>query len=747
MQHPWSWRRTFTALAVAALGTGVAAPVASSAATTARKSAVADCPWLNTSLPTKTRVNLLVSHMTLDQQASLMKVSPGSGAFAGHQVLTPAIPELCLPAQTQADGPRGWLRGGATEFPAPIAVAATMDPSIARAYGQAIGDEFATKGVVMAHAPTVNLARIPEWGRIWESFGEDTYLTTLLGDEDIKGIQSNGVIADVKHIAEYNQEKHTHPATFAAGEVPVNTLIDNRTMRETELSVFESAVRDANVRAMMCSFTVINGVPACQSPQIMGWLRNRLGFDGMVRSDRPTTVTNLAQAIDQGMDQSFDFTPQQIVALVNDGLITKEQVATAAYHILLPMFEYGVIDRPQTNTTGVEASTPRNRKTALKTAVESTVLLRNQRAILPLARPKVRSLAVVGSDASTKPVTSACYCAFGLNLPPSPRLVTPLSAISERAAEDNISVTYSEGDRTGDPAQDAADIAAAVAAAKKADVAVVFAGLNAGEGADLSSATLSGDGRTDRDQLIEAVADANPNTVVVLNTANPVLMPWLDKVAGVVEGWYAGEVHGTAIASILYGDANPSGKLPVTFPASADQSLSFSPVRYPGVNGTEKYSEGLNIGYKWYDANGLKPLFPFGYGLSYTTFSFTNIRVTPANVNGRKLDPSVDPDVVVATVKVTVTNTGSRTGKEVAQLYLTDPAEADEPVRQLRGVQPVTLNPNERAKVSFDLTARDLAYFSDATDGWHVAPGRYEVMVGNSSALASLRLTDAFTVR
>jgi beta-glucosidase len=499
---------------------------------------------------------------------------------------------------------------------------------------------------------------------------------------------------------------------------------------------------------MMCSFTVINSAPACQSPQIMGWLRKSLGFDGMVRSDRPTTVTNLVKAVDQGMDQSFEFTPEQVLAAVNDGLLAPEQVATAAYHIVLPAFEFGIMDRPWTNTSNADVSTPRNKAVALRVAQQGTVLLRNEGRTLPLRGPRLRSIAVIGSDASTDPVTGPNYSAFGFKLPPSPNLVTPLTAITERAHSEGIPVTYAEGDHTGDPTKDADEIAAAAAAASRASVAIVFVGLNAGEGADLSSATLAGDGdRSDRDQLIEAVAAANPNTIVVLNTANPVLMPWNNKVAGIVQAWYPGQVSGPAISSILFGDVNPSGKLPVTIPTQASQSLSADPARYPGVNGTEEYSEGLNIGYKWYNANNFTPLYPFGYGLSYTTFSFSKIHVTHSTLHSRRIDPNGSPDDVVATVRATVTNTGDRTGKEIAQLYLTDPAAANEPERQLRGVQPVTLEPHQRATVTFDLTASDLAYYSDADSSWHVAPGPYGVSVGDSSAIASLPLRDTLTVR
>lgn len=735
MQRRIPLRRRMLATAI---GAGLALSLTTAAGgAAAQPQAQARCPWLNTALPTPARVHLLVSHMTLEQQASLMKVLPGTGAYQGYQVMTPPIPELCLPALIQQDGPAAVLSTGVTEFPAPIALAATFDPEMAHSYGDALGSEFRGKGIMMAHAPNVNLVRVPQWGRDFETLGEDPYLTAHLAVPEIRAIQGNGVVADVKHIAEYNQDLHVHPASFVPGEVPVDVAISTRTMQETELAVFEAAIRKGHAGAAMCSFTVINGEPACQNPQIMGGLRNTMGFDGMIRSDRPSTVTNLPRAIDQGMDQSFEFTPEQILAAVHAGELTRRQIATAAEHILLPMFQVGVMDRPWQNTIAANVSTPANQQVALRTAEQSTVLLRNENNALPLDRGA--SIAVIGAPASTDPITRQAF--FGWKPPLSPGLVTPLQAITARAPH----VIYEEGAPSGDPVQDAKDIAAAVNAARSSQVAIVFAGIRAGEGRDLQSNTLAGDGiRTDQDQLIEAVAKANPNTIVVLDTANPVLMPWRDDVAGIVEGWYGGQLGGEAVAKVLFGEVNPSGKLPMTFPATAEQPLSADATRYPGVNGQESYSEGLDIGYKWYDANNLTPLYPFGYGLSYTTFAFSGIRVSARD---RAVDPNRSPDAVVATVRATVTNTGTRAGREVGQLYLTDPASAGEPVRQLRGFQPVTLDPGQAATVTFTLTARDLAYFDDRAGSWRTAAGRYQVSVGSSSAPEDLPLTAAFTIR
>ena len=721
-------------IAAAALLIGGTASIAgfTASSASAESTSLSQCPWLDSSLPVTQRVNMLVAHMTLGQQASLMAVQKG-GDYAKYQVYTNPIPELCVPAITQGDGPDRVRNPatGVTAFPAPIALGATFDPSLAAEFGDALGTEFHGKGVMMAHAPNANLARVPEWGRNWETYGEDTYLTTHLSDPEIQAVQSQGVIDDVKHIAEYNQEANVH---VTATKPHDNVLIGKRTMMETELPVFGSAFRDAHAESGMCSFTEINGVPACQNPDIMSWLRNDVGFEGMIRADgapnAKTPINDLPAAVSVGMDQS-SFSADTIMADVNAGEISPAEIAAAAKQILLPVFQAGIMDRPWDYTPDANVSTPAHQQTALTIAERGVVLLRNQSNVLPFTADTVKSIAVIGADASTDIESST-----------SPGTVTPLQGITDRAGS-QTAVSYVEGDHTGNAATDAAGIQAAADAARSANVAVVFAGVGGSEGHDLQSATLSGDGvRTDQDQLIETVAKANPHTVVVLNTANPVLMPWNDQVAGVIEAWRPGQVDGTAIAHLLFGDVNPSGKLPLTFPASSSQPLSADPNRYPGVNGTEEYSEGLDIGYKWYDANGLTPLYPFGYGLSYTRFRFSRLSVTPANARG--VDPNRAPNRVVTTAHAWVTNTGSRAGTEVAQLYLGDPSSAGEPVRQLRGFQPVTLAPGQSKEVTFPLTARDLAYWNTGSSSWTVAPGTYQVRAGDSSALNDLSLHTSF---
>lgn len=728
-------RRSGGATVIAAILSAAALAAVVGLVASADRGTDVQCPWLNAALPLTQRVDMLVSSMTLPQQATLMQLHRHTAPYARYQGYTDPIPERCVPAITEGDGPNVVRTGrsGATAFPAPITLAATFDPSLADAVGHALGAEFHGKGVMMAHVPNSNLAVNPQWGRTFETFGEDTYLDTHLSNPEIRGIQSNGVIADVKHIAEYQQERGEHPAF---NRVPqVDLVVDQRTMIETELSVFESAFKDAHALSGMCSFTKINRVPACQNPAIMSWLRNAVGFPGMIRSDRPTTVTDIPKAVSLGMDQSFEISSATILGDVAAGRISRDQVATAAKQILLPVFQAGIMDRPWSYTPDADVSSADHRQTALTIAERGAVLLRNQSNMLPLNADSVKSIAVVGAHASA-------------NVPSYSRAATtatPLQAISDRAGS-RVRVTYVEGDHSGDATTDGAGVRAAADAARSADVALVFVGVGGSEGTDLTSATLSGDGRkTDQDQLVEAVAAANPRTAVVLNTANPVLMPWKSQVAGIVEAWRPGQMDGTAIAHVLFGDVNPSGKLPVTFPATADQSLTADPSRYPGVNGTETFSEGLDIGYKWFDAHGLTPLYPFGYGLSYTTFAFSDIEVTPgaAVIHGPAVDPHTNPNEVVAQVRATVQNTGSRAGTDVAQMYLTDPASANEPIRQLRGFKPVTLAPGAHTTVTFPLTARDLAYWSAGTGKWTIPMGEFAIHVGDSSALPDLPLTDS----
>jgi beta-glucosidase len=849
----------------------------------------ASCPWLDTSLTVDQRVSELVAAMTLDQKISLMQIEAGSGAFAGYQTFIPPIPGLCVPALVLEDDSAGVANGtaGVTQLPAPIAAASTFDTGVLHDYGAVIGGEMSGKGINDALAPTVNLVRVPQWGRAFESLGEDPYLTTKLGDADIEGIQSQGVIADVKHYAEYNQEANRTPSLGLD-----NVVASERTLQETELAIFGSAVQDAHADAVMCAFPAVNGTLACEDPYLLQTvLRGQFGFKGDIRADNPAPVSDEVKAANAGLDQTRTpfFGASSLTAEVQDGQISEATIDDAASAILYSMFSAGLFDHGPTGTIDANVSTPEHVAFARDTAEQSAVLLRDVHGALPLGSGHLHSVAVIGADADRYAETSGGGSGYVV----SGNVVTPLQAITDRAGP-GVNVTYSMGsgpydalpdipasalstadgsgpgvtdqiypnaNLTGTPAVTStattidregtssplpgsapsnnwserwtgtlsppvtgtyqfsltcdrpcqltvggqlaidnskaaafmahhtatgtADLTAgqpatiavtyrhtapagttsplqlgsvaqlgwlppgttpqsvtdAASAAAKAQVAIVFAGTFQGEAFDQPSLNLSG---VD-DQLIEAVAQANPHTIVVLNTGGPVLMPWLSDVSAVLEGWYPGQEDGTAIASLLFGDTDPGGKLPVTFPADPSQPLSADPARYPGVDGQVQYSEGLDIGYRWYDANNLTPLFPFGYGLSYTRFLFSQLQVTPF-VPARDIDPNGGPSKVVAVARARVTNIGPRDGTEVAQLYLGDPSSTGEPVRQLRGFSRVELAPGHSARVTLPLTARDLAFWDSGAHDWTVSPGKYRVYVGDSAALPSLPLRGSFVV-
>jgi beta-glucosidase len=690
------------------------------------------CPWLDQSLPVDTRVSELTAAMTLQQKLSLMQLVPGAGAYSGYEHYVPPIPELCVPAIVQQDGPAGVAGGltGVTQLPAPIAAASTFSPSIMRSYGATIGSEMRGKGIDDALAPMLNLLRVPQWGRAFESLGEDPFLTSQLGDADIEGIQSQGVIADVKHYIDYNQETGRTPTSAPLDD----DIISTRTMRETELSLFESAIKDAQAGGIMCAFPLINGIFTCQDPYLLtSVLRDQFGFKGYIRSDNPAPITSDVEAVNAGLDQAVapQLDPTGLRADVQAGSVSQATITGAAGAILYPMFQLGIFNDPPTGTIAANVSAPADQAFALQTAEDGTVLLQNEKRLLPLRPSRLSSIAVIGADAAESPVTAG----GGSGAVSADSVITPSAAIQARAGS-SVGVSYSPG--TG---SSGAVRMRAVRAARKAHVAIVFVGRFEREGVDLPNLRLP----AADDQLIRAVARANKHTIVVLNTGGPVLMPWIRHVQGVLEAWYPGQEDGSAIAAVLFGDVDPGGKLPVTFPANAGQPLSAARSRWPGRGGEVTYSEGLDIGYRWYDAHHYTPLFPFGFGLSYTSFSFSRLRITTFTTHG--LDPNGRPEQVVAVIRARVANSGPRLGSDVAQLYLADPPSTGEPLRQLRGFSRVLLAAHHGSSVTLPLTARDLAYWSPRSQRWVVAGGKYGVYVGDSSSLSDLPLRGSLTLR
>jgi beta-glucosidase len=592
----------------------------------------------------------------------------------------------------------------ATALPAPVALAATFDTGLAHLYGVTEGRETANVGHNLLEAPDVNIVRVPQGGRAFENYGEDPHLAGQLAVANIDGIQSQGVMAEVKHYAANDQE--TNRKT-------INEEIDNRTLHEIHLPAFEDAVKKANVSTVMCAYPAINGSFSCENKYLLtDVLRNQWGFPGMIQSDASATHTAVG-SVDAGQDLELrDHGPydEELKQAVLDGKVSMAALDTMIVRRLATEIRFGLFDHPAT-ITPIDAAA--GGAAARTIAEQSTVLLKNTGGQLPLNAGKLHSIAVIGQYANQ------VHPGGGGSSHVNPLYtVSPLQAIVHRVAPGTAVTT----DTGADPAQ-------AAQVAKAADVAVVIVSDVEREGADRPNMSLTGN----QDQLVQSVAAANPHTVVVVDSGAPVLMPWVDSVPAILEAWYPGEEDGSALAGILFGDVNPSGKLPVTFPRAENQTPIASPERWPGVNGTAHYAEGLEVGYRWYDAQGQDPLFPFGYGLSYTTFSFKHLAVSP------RLDPGGH-----VTVGVDVTNTGRRAGSDVVQAYVSFPASAGEPPHQLKGFAKVSLRPGQTRHVTLRLDERAFSIWDPAAQQWTTVDGKYQVSVGDSSR--NLPLTGAVTV-
>ncbi|WP_100059429.1 glycoside hydrolase family 3 C-terminal domain-containing protein [Leifsonia xyli] len=700
----------------------------------------AGCPWMDTTKSPQKRAQLLLAASTLDQKLRWLDEqaanNPTQTTFNG--VTYPAqVP--CTPKVVYSDGP-DYVRGasGVTIFPAQLSLASSFDADLAYAKGKAQGDEAFRSGLNGLLSPQITSARTVLDGRITDSFGEDSLLSGDLAAAQTSGIQTGNpeepVMSVLKHYIANEQELDRQTSS---------SNLDGRTLREVYDLAFQIAVQKSDPAGVMCSYNQVNGVYACENT-ILNNLLKAGGWDGYVVSDFGSvhsTAPSLNAGLDQELNRPIYYTPANIRAAIDNGSTSIAQVDAAASRVVMSYIRTGLFDHPLPTTPSTSASNAANRSVAERIAERGAVLLQNTDSVLPLTK-KTKTIAIIGPTASKTPtngVSAATVCAIH-NFGPAtacPNVVAPLDAITERAAKAGATVTFDSG----------SDPAAAAAAAAKADVAIVFGYDVQGEGADRTSLSLDGNG----DALIATVAAANPNTVAVLETGSATDMPWLSSVKGVIQAWYPGEQGGTALARLIYGDANFSGKLPITFPKSLAETPTNTPAQYPGlVNGQVarpagdksirqvQYSEGLAIGYKWYQSNGVEPLFPFGYGLSYTAFDYSKLQLAPAVIN--KANTSLK-------VSFTVTNTGKTTGTTTPQVYLTLPASTGEPGSRLVSFEPVTLRGGEskRVTVTIDPTSVDkpLSYYSTAANAWTTAPGTYRVTVGDSSK-ASLAAT--FTV-
>ncbi|MCG7345831.1 glycoside hydrolase family 3 C-terminal domain-containing protein [Sporosarcina sp. ACRSL] len=746
-----------------------------------------DKPWMNKRLSAEERTELLLDAMTMEQKIQQIAISRfnendkgepvvikkggtskyQNGVFApqgtlpgcewqdtGRQIQ--GIDELGIPTIRMTNGGTG-VKGGschndpmATGLPSTPGLAATFDRELNYEAGRILGEETRAFAHHVFLGPGMNLIRHPYGGRNYEYFSEDPYLTGVLATEQTKGIQDQGVQVQLKHMA--GNEQETERWTMGV-QVP------SQAMNELYMLPFEMTVRDADPASVMCSFPDVNGTYACDSTELLqDALRRNWGFDGYVMSDR-RAVHDTVKAIKAGMNVELDWAPQyytqeKIQEALDSGQVTEDDIDNLLRPRYIKMIEFGHMDKPYDKFMPEIVDPMANGASARKMAEEGSVLLKNDNDFLPLnGEPK--SIALIGIDT------------FAGSAKMSPRsvrddndyVVTPYTVTPQEGLENvikelgyNTKVTYNNG----------SDPKAAAKLAAESDVVLLMIGDNPHETVDRDTLGFPAlnleSGVAEQEPVIDAVMEANPeNTVVVLKTSGTSIMPWLDKVPAVLQAWYPGMEDGNAVANLLYGKVNPSGKLPMTFGATEREAAFATEEQYPGtrqdtgkVGGPgpygdgkshqliAKYTEGLEMGYRWYEANNVKPVFPFGFGLSYTTFEYDKLKVKKVQDKGSL--SGID-------VSFTITNTGDVAGKEAAQVYLTLPDEAGQPTKRLVNFEKVYLEPGESERVTVRINHDDsnhpFSYFVPAepdnlanwADGeWATAKGKYRVHVGGSSA-------------
>jgi beta-glucosidase len=722
----------------------------------AQKPSSSDVPsYKNPTLPVEQRVQDLLGRMTLQEKVAML-----SGADWMQSVPNQ---RLGIPSIKMADGPlgiRSWAgpssETGAevakkqvttTAFPAGIAMAATWDTELSQSEGQAIGQEVKALGRDMILGPTVNINRTPLWGRNFEGYGEDPYLATRMAVAYIKGVQSEGVIATVKHFAANNQEFERHR---------INAQVDERALQEIYFPAFKAAVQEAGVWSVMSAYNKLNGVYCAENPALLkDTLQKGWAFKGFVVSDWGSTYST-AGTVNAGMDLEMPggepmkewlakpktqasgngagwLVLEKVLPEISSGKISTATIDDNVGRMLRVMFISGQFDKPHTATG--EIDTPEQRALARKASAESIVLLKNINDVLPLDPAKIHSVVVIGPSAAVARTGGG-----GSSLVTPKYSITPLKGIQDRAGQ-RMQVSYAlgvsmEGEDPGKDTPEAREQLRneAVNAAAKADAAVIVVGRSAkleSEGFDIKSLDLP----AGQDDLIEAVSKVNKNAVVVINAGGPVVMSrWIANVPAILDLWYGGQEGGNAIADILFGDANPSGKLPVSFVKEWKDSPAYG--HYPGENLQVEYAEGIYVGYRYFGKHKVEPLFPFGYGLSYTKFDYSDLKVSPDHVaSGEPVE-----------VSLRVHNGGSRSGAEVVELYVHDGhSSVDRPTQELKGFRRVDLAPGETKDIHFTLDRGAMAFYSTAKKDWVAEPGQFDVLVGSSSR--DIKLKGSFNLQ
>src|SRR5580704_1769775 len=684
-------------------------------------------PWMSPKLSPDKRADMVLKEMTLDEKIELMhgngmegwgRPMPNLSSSNGGAGFVFGIPRLGIPIIQMSDaayGVRASAQNGrySTALPANIALTATWDREAACEYGALIGRELRAQGYNMSLGGGVNLARELRNGRTFEYQGEDPILAGTIVGNRIKCEQAQHVIGNTKHFALNDQE---------SGRDEVNVIIGKRAMQESDLLAFHIGIEIAKPGAVMCAYNAVNDDFACENKYLLtNVLKKDWNFKGFVVSDWGATHST-AKASAAGLDHEEpmdDFYGEKLKQMVWSGVIPMAELDEHVRRILRSEFASGIVDFPtQKSVVDVEGGL----ETSRRIAEQSIVLLKND-GVLPLDPASLRSIAVIGAHSDTGMISGA-----GSAQVDAPGKLeaewqaqvwfptSPLNAIRERAW--GVSVRFDLGE----------NLAAAATLAKNSDIAIVFAYQWMSEDMDLSSLSLP-DGQ---DALIEQVAGANPRTIVVLETGSAVTMPWISSVKGVVEAWYAGSKGADAVARVLFGDVNPSAKLPLTFPCNEvdmpHPKLITPPpgAQSPAVADAEgkpafsiRYDEGFKVGYKWYDAENKTVLFPFGYGLSYTTYSYSDLKVHSTSEG--------------VSVTFSVKNMGRRAGSGIAEVYAALPQEAGEPPKRLVGWAKIPLNAGESKGTTVTIDNKYLSIYDEASESWKLVPGTYTFMVGGSS--------------
>ena len=701
--------------------------------------------YLDESQPLEKRVEDALSRMTLEEKVAIL--------HAQSKFSSAGVPRLGIPEVWCTDGPHGirpevlwdeweqagWTNDSCTSFPALTCLAATWNPEMSALYGKSIGEEARYREKDILLGPGVNIYRTPLNGRNFEYMGEDPFLSARMVVPYIREVQKNGVAACVKHFALNNQEQN---------RLYHDVVVDDRALHEIYLPAFKAAVEEGGAWAIMGSYNKYKGQHCCHNQYLLNDILKRdWAFAGVVVSDWGG-VHDTKQAAGNGLDLEFGswtngvdwsldisnvydnyFLAGPYLEMLRQGKASVKQLDDKARRVLRLIFRTAMNTRKPFGSL----NSPEHLAAARRIAGEGMVLLKNDGGVLPIDLAKAKTIAVMGENAIKMMTVGGGSSSLKVR-----HEYTPLEGI-RAAADGKAEVIYERGyvgDVTGDyngvkTGQDLSEkrseaqlIADAVAAARKADAVIFVGGLNKSRHQDSEQVDRLEYGLPySQDKVIKALADTNPNLAVVIVSGNAVAMPWIDRVPAVLEAWFSGSEAGNALADVVFGAVNPSGKLPFTFPVRLEDNSAHALGEYPGTDKVT-YNEGIFVGYRWHDKEQLKPLFAFGHGLSYTTFDIANVQAdrTTLAANGR------------IRVSADVTNTGSRPGAEVVQLYIGDEESSlPRPVKELKGFQKIALDPGQTQTVTFEITPDMLQYYDDARGAWVAEPGAFTAYVGAAS--------------